>query len=181
MAVELAIITSLVGVIIRNSGSFKWFYLAFIGSVFFNVLVGLDSLSLDNLAADSAVAQHRSGGMTGNPNGLGFYCFIGLLSVMGLFAEIRSLPGRIALLATTIPGLYGLVVSASRGAFTIFLITLLLWPLMCLRHLLRYRLLVLLAAILLAGLAVGFGQRVLDDTYLGKRMTDALRMEDNSS
>jgi O-antigen ligase len=52
---------------------------------------------------------------------------------------------------------------------------------MCLRDLLRYRLLVLLAAILLAGLAVGFGQRVLNDTYLGKRMTDAIRMEDNSS
>ena len=116
MAVELAIVTSLVGVIVRNSGSFKWFYFAFIGSVFFNVLAGLDSLSMDNLAADSAVAQQRSGGLTGNANGLGFYCFIGLLSVMGLFAEIRSLPGRVVLLATTLPGLYGLVVSASRGA-----------------------------------------------------------------
>ena len=181
MAVELAIVTSLVGVIVRNSGSFKWFYFAFIGSVFFNVLAGLDSLSMDNLAADSAVAQHRSGGLTGNANGLGFYCFIGLLSVMGLFAEIRSLPGRVALLATTLPGLYGLVVSASRGAFTILLITLLLWPLMCLKDLLRYRVLVLLAVVLFAGLAVGFGHRVLEDTYLGKRMNEAIRMEDNSS
>ena len=181
MAVELAMVASLVGVIVRNSGSFKWFYFAFVGSVFFNVLAGLDSLSMDNLAADSAVAQHRSGGLTGNANGLGFYCFIGLLSVMGLFAEIRSLAGRVALLATTLPGLYGLVVSASRGAFTIFLITLLLWPLMCLRDLLRYRLLVLLAALLFAALAVGFGQRVLEETYLGKRMNEAIRMEDNSS
>jgi O-antigen ligase len=181
MAVELAMITTLVGVIIRNSGSFKWFYFAFVGSVFFNVLAGLETLSLDNLAADSVVAQHRSGGLTGNANGLGFYCFIGLLSVMGLFAEIRSLPGRVALLATTLPGLYGLVVSASRGAFTIFLITLLLWPLMCLKDLLRYRLLVLLAALLFAAVAVGFGHRVLEETYLGKRMNEAIRMEDNSS
>jgi O-antigen ligase len=181
MAFELAMITTLVGVIIRNSGSFKWFYFAFIGSVFFNVLAGLETLSLDNLAADSVVAQHRSGGLTGNANGLGFYCFIGLLSVMGLFAEIRSLPGRVALLATTLPGLYGLVVSASRGAFTIFLITLLLWPLMCLKDLLRYRLLVIAAVILFVGLAAGFGHRVLEDTYLGKRMNGAIRMEDNSS
>ena len=181
MAVELAIVTSLVGVIVRNSGSFKWFYFAFIGSVFFNVLAGLDSLSLDNLAADSAVAQQRSGGLTGNANGLGFYCFIGLLSVMGLFAEIRSLPGRVALLATTLPGLYGLVVSASRGAFTILVITLFLWPVMCLRDLLRYRTVMLVGAVIVIAIGVLFSERVVEDTYLGKRMTEAMRMEDNSS
>jgi O-antigen ligase len=181
MAVELAIIISLVGVIIRNSGSFKWFYFAFIGSVFFNVLAGLDTLSLENLAADSVVAQQRSGGLTGNANGLGFYCFIGLLSVMGLVAEIRSVAGRVALLATTLPGLYGLVVSASRGAFTIFLFTLLLWPLMCLRDLLRYRVVLLFGAVLIIALTIIFGQQVIEETYLGKRMTDAMRMEDHSS
>ena len=181
MAFELAIITSLVGVIIRNSGSVKWFYFAFIGSVFFNVLVGLQTLSFDNLAADSTVAQQRSGGLTGNPNGLGFYCFIGLLSVMGLFGEVRSLPGRVVLVASTLPALYGLVVSASRGAFTIFIITLLLWPALCLRDLVRYRLAVFGAVVLFTALAIGFGQRVLDDTYLGKRMNDAIRMEDHSS
>jgi O-antigen ligase len=181
MALELAMTATLLGIIIRNASSVNWFYVAFIGAAFFNVLVGLDTLSLDNVAPDSLEAKQRNPGLTGNANSLGFYCFLGLLSVMGLLGEVRSVLGRVALLGLTLPALYGLVVSASRGAFIIFMIVLLLWPILCLRHLFRNRLLVFLVAAMAIALAVGFERWVVDSTRLGERLAAGFRMEDHSS
>ncbi len=181
LVIELAVVVSLLGIIIRYTGSVKWFYLAFIGSVFFNVLIGLRTVSWRGVAAGSDIAMERDAGLTGNPNALGFYCFIGILSVMALFGETKSKWVRVGSLFCTLPAIYGLVSSASRGAFSVLMVSLILWPLMCLRGRIRDWLGLAAAVTLIEALGFLFGQFVMKETYLGHRFESAWQMEDSSS
>ena len=77
--------------------------------------------------------------------------------------------------------LYGVVLSASRGAFLALISIILLWSLLCLVGSSRFKFMPVIGALLLLVLSYWTYQFIVKETYMGVRYTKATEMEDGST
>lgn len=172
---ELALIVLAVSVILKHSGAAKWFYLAFWGVAVVRVFYGSEPVSMERIIDTRAVSR------IDYANTIGFLCSLGILGLFAFWGETKKLWWRAALAAGGALALYGVVLSASRGAFVTLIAIVLLWPTMCLVGASRFKLKTIVGAIVLLFLAYEVYQFIVQETYMGVRYTTATRMEDGST
>lgn len=170
--VELALIVIFVSAILKRSGGAKWFYWAFLGVSAYSLYFMDDMISVDQLQLKTRIAS---------ANTLGFNCYLGLLSMLALFGETTKTWIRGVLAGAGLLALFGVVLSASRGAFMATVLLVLLWVPLCLIGSGRYKFAAVLAATVIFYAAYGVFQFVIHETYMGTRFTQATQLEDNSS
>jgi len=170
--VELALIVLFVSVILKYSGGTRWFFLAFLGVALFSVLTQSQGVGMEQLQMKGRIAS---------ANTLGFNCFMGLLGALALWGETDKWWLRSALAAGGILALYGVVLSASRGAFIASILLVLLWVPLCLVVGSRYKFAAFVGAMLILYVGHEAYRQVVQETYMGKRFTQASHLEDNSS
>jgi O-antigen ligase len=179
LIVEMAVVVGSLAIAIRRTGSINWFYVAFVAAGLFNVAVGIDPGSYARLT--DPTSTERQSGLNANPNSLGFFCFMGVLGALALLGGVRNWLLRIVFAGCGGVCIYGILISASRGAFVALLLSLVLWFLMCFldrsKH--KFKMLLLIPVLLLAGYFLV--QLVLSGTYLGNRLEQGARMDDGSS
>lgn len=168
MIAQMTAIVICVGLALRKSGGMNWFHVCFLLAVAYNILAGRDETQAERTLLEGL--QFRHAALTGNPNALGFYSVIGLLGALALLGAKRPFFVRGCLVVGAGLSVYGVVAAASRGAFLAMVLSLVLWPIMCLREGMRdrRRWLVLTAVLLVALLALG--RFILDQTLLGERL-----------
>jgi O-antigen ligase len=172
---ELMLIVLAVSVILKYSGAAKWFYLAFWGVGVVRVLYGSEPVSMERITGTETVSR------IDYANTIGFLCTLGILGLFAFWGETKKLWWRAALVAGGAFALYGVVLSASRGAFVTLIAIVLLWPAMCLVGASKSKLKALVGAIVLLYFAYEVYQFIVQETYMGVRYTNATRMEDGST
>ena len=172
----LTLIVTFIGLILKYSGSAKWFYIALLGAGILRLVYGDAPISMEHIAQveDSMARIDR-------PNDVGFLCAMGFLGVLGLWGETRKLWWRVVLVAGGVLSLYGVILSASRGAFIALILTMVLWPVVCLVGSSRRKIATAIGAILLLLATYYLYQFVVHQTYMGVRFTKATELEDGSS
>lgn len=169
---ELALIVLFVSVILKYSGGTRWFFLAFLGVALYSVFSQSEVVGLEQLQMKSRIAS---------ANTLGFNCFMGLLGALALWGETDKWWVRSALAAGGLFAIYGVVLSASRGAFIASILLILLWVPLCLVGGSRYKFAAFVGAVLVLYVGHMAYRQVVQETYMGKRFTQASHLEDNSS
>lgn len=175
MVFEFALIVLFVSVILKYSGASKWFFMAYFGVAVLRVFYGEEPISLEHIASTKAVARIDAA------NAVGYYCAMGIVGILALMQELKSLWLRGLLIAGGGVALYGVVLSASRGAMVALMATAVLWPTLCLVGGSRFKLKGVLGAVLVLILSYWFFQLIVQDTYMGVRFTRATQLEDGSS
>ncbi len=175
LMIELSLIVLAVSVILKYSGAAKWLYLAFWGVGVVRVLYGSEPVSMERITGTEVVSR------IDYANTIGFLCTLGVLGMFAFWGETKKWWLRAALVAGGAFALYGVVLSASRGAFVTLIAIVLLWPAMCLVGASKSKLKALVAAVVLLYLAYGIYQFIVQETYMGVRYTNATRMEDGST
>ena len=171
----LVLIVIAVSIILRNSGGVKWFYLAYLGVAVFRVLYGEGPVDMERIADTRVVDRITSA------NAVGYSCVLGVVSVLGLMQELKSFWFRAGLLAAGGIALYGVILSASRGALVALMSAAFLWPLLCLVGSSRFKAKAMTVSILILIVSYGVFQFIIQDTYMGVRFTHATQLEDGSS
>lgn len=169
---ELALIVLFVSVILKYSGSTRWFFLAFLGVALYSLFSRNEVPGMEQLQMKGRIAS---------ANTLGFNCFMGLLGALALWGETDKWWGRTALAAGGLLAVYGVVLSASRGAFIASILLVLLWIPLCLVVGSRYKFAAFAGAVLVLYAGQMAYRQIVQETYLGKRFTQASHLEDNSS
>ena len=172
---ELALIVLAVSVVLKHSGAVKWFYLAFWGVAVVRVFYGSEPVSMERIVDTRTVSR------IDYANTIGFLCSLGILGLLAVWGETKKLWWRAALVAGGALALYGVVLSASRGAFVTLIAIVLLWPAMCLVGASRFKPKTIVGAIILLFAAYEVYQFIVQETYMGVRYTNATRMEDGST
>ena len=172
---EFVMIVIFVSVILKYSGAAKWFYFAYFGVAVLRVVFGEDPISIDQIASTKTVARIAAA------NAVGYYCATGIIGILGLMREIKSVWFRALLLAGGGVALYGVVLSASRGAMVALMATAVLWPTLCLVGGSRVKVKAVAGAVLVLILSYWTFQFIVQDTYMGVRFTNATHLEDGSS
>jgi len=172
---ELTVVVTLLATVLGRSGEARWFYLAFLGVAIVRVFTVGEPISVERIADTQPVARIASA------NAVGYYSAMGILSVLGLLKETRK-PWQWAVLVAG-GGLcfYGVVLSASRGAFAVLIATAILWPTLCLVGGSRFKMKAVLGALVVFILAYWTFQFVIQDTYMGTRFVRSTHMEDRST
>ncbi|MBE7503818.1 MAG: hypothetical protein HS113_26740 [Verrucomicrobiales bacterium] len=170
LVAEMVVLVWCISTVLRNSSGMHWFYVAFLGAGVFNVLLGVDFIGGLAEAVDSLGNQERQGGISGGTNALGFYCFMGILGGLALLGEWRSKLLRTVLLVGCGICLYGVAGAASKGAFLLTVLAVVLWPVLCFREQLRRRLTVLVPAGVAALIVVVGLPWIMENTFLGARL-----------
>lgn len=169
---ELALIVLFVSMVLQRSEGAKWFYWAYLGVALYSLYFQDEMISVDQLQMKSRIAS---------ANTLGFNCYLGLLGALALFGETTKAWVRGVLVGGGLLALFGVVLSASRGAFLATVLLVLLWVPLCLIGSGRYKFAAVLAAAVILYVAYGVFQFVIQETYMGTRFTQATHLEDNSS
>jgi O-antigen ligase len=180
LSVQMAAIVFVVGLILRRSGGMKWFYWSLVAVAVFNVVLGLEGGPDIAVLVDSSTRE-RATGLTRNANTLGLMCALGFFGVLALLGQLNSWVIRAALLGAGAVCLYGTLRSASRGAFLVAALVLLLWPALCYKERLRNRWSVIFPVLIAGAIAMVSIPWVLENTYLGARLNTARYMEDSST
>nr|HPJ57883.1 O-antigen ligase family protein [Kiritimatiellia bacterium] len=141
----------------------------------FRVVYGQGPISFDRIA-DTRVVERIAGA-----NAVGFYCVLGIIGMLALMQEVKSLWLRGGLAAGGVIALYGVVLSASRGAFVALIATAVLWPVLCMVGGSKDKSKAVVGALVVLVLAYWMFQFVVESTYLGVRFTNATQLEDGSS
>lgn len=176
LVMELVLITISVSLILERSGGAKWFYAAFLAVAVQQVVFGENPIGMDQIAS-SEVTMGRIEGA----NGIGFHCVLGILGALALWREPRGIWLRLVLVLGGGLALYGVVLSASRGAFVTLIATVILWSTLCLVGGSRLKIKAVIGAIVIILLAYWTYQFILQNTYMGVRFTNATQLEDGSS
>lgn len=172
---ELALIVLAVSVILKHSGAGKWFYLAFWGVAVVRVFYGSEPVSMERIIDTRVVSR------IDYANTIGFLCSLGILGLLAVWGETKKLWWRAALVAGGALALYGVVLSASRGAFVTLIAIALLWPTMCMVGASKFKFKTIVGAVVLLFLAYEVYQFIVQNTYMGVRYTTATHMEDGST
>lgn len=175
LVLELTVVVIAVAVIVGRSGSMHWFYLAYWGVAIFRVVYGEGAISMERIADTRAVERIT------DANAVGYYCSLGIVGMLALLKEVKRMWMKGLLIAGGAFALYGVVLSASRGAFVALMAIAVLWPLLCMVGSSRYKLNALVVAAILIFLAFQAVQLIIQETYLGVRFTQASQLEDGSS
>lgn len=168
MNAQMLVVITSISIVIRLSGMFNLFYVAFLFSVCFNILIGMKATPTDFFS--QAMESSREAALTGNPNALGFYSAIGLLGTMAIIGEKKSRISRIVSVFGACLCLFGIIASGSRGAFLVLCITIVLWPIMCFRSIFRKRISLVIFLVTLSATTYFIYDYILSNTYLGKRL-----------
>lgn len=175
LILELTLVVAALSLIIERSGEMRWMYLALIGVALFRVFHGEGPVSFDRIA-DTRVAARIAGA-----NAVGFYCALGIIGMLALLKEVKSIWLRGALVASGIIALYGVILSASRGAMVALIATAILWPALCMVNIAKYKTRAIAGAVVVLLLFYWVFQFIIQDTYMGVRFTRATQLEDSSS
>jgi len=176
--VQFLIITIAISLVIKKTGQMQWFFWALLGVVLFNVLIGLGGISQETIHLAEA---ERTEGLYTNPNLLGAHAQIGILAVLALLGEKRSWLIRAVLIGGALVALFGLVLSASRGAFLPVILYALLWPTMCIGSQVQKKWKLIFPMMVIIAIALILTPWIMDNTVMGKRMLMAQQMEDGSA
>ncbi|MBN1879730.1 O-antigen ligase family protein [bacterium] len=171
--IELTILVILISAIIKYSGDVKWFYIAFIGIAIFRVFYRIEDFGLDQITNPGTDFRRYE-----DSNALGYFAFMGILSLFGLWMETKSNILRLMLVGLAMISLYGLLYSASRGALVSLIVLVLLWPPLCLVDGARNKMLALLVSAVFIAVAYQGIRFIMLETYLGWRFQTM--MEDNA-
>lgn len=176
LVTEFVLIVISVALILERSGAATWFYLALLLAGVVRILSGENPIGMDQIIQTEDVVDRIDAA-----NSIGFLCALGILGMLGCLGETRRLWLRGALLVGGAVALYGVVLSASRGAFLTLIATVVLWSFLCLIGSARFKFTAVIAAILLLILSYWAYQFIVHETYMGTRYTKALGMEDGST
>ena len=176
IVVEVVLMVMFISVIIKYSGESRWFYLAFLGVGVWRVFNGDTQIGLDQLEYTRGPVERVE-----SANELGFYCSLGFLSMFALWRETKNFLLRGALIGCGVILLYGIVLSASRGAFSTVLLSVILWSVLCLPSSSRLNVNALVGAFLILFVTYVGYQYVMLLTPMGVRFSNALEMKDTSS
>ena len=172
---ELALIVSAVSVILKHSGAAKWLYLAFWGVAVVRVFYGSEPVSMERIIDTRVVSR------IDYANTIGFLCSLGILGLLAFWGETKKIWWRAALVAGGALALYGVVLSASRGAFVTLIATMLLWPTMCMVGASKFKFKAIVGAVVLLFVAYEVYQFIVQNTYMGVRYVQATHMEGGST
>lgn len=175
MVFEFLMILLFVSVILEHSGGVKWFYLAFVGVAVLRIVSGEDPISFARIADTQVVARITSA------NAIGYYCAVGIVSILALMRETRRFWMRGLLVAAGGVALYGVVLSASRGAMVVLMATAVLWPALCMVGAARSKAKAVVGSAVILALSYWIFQAIIQNTYMGVRFTNAAQLEDGSS
>jgi O-antigen ligase len=139
------------------------------------VFQGSEPVSMERITGTEVVSR------IDYANTIGFLCALGLLGLFACWGETKKLWWRAALVAGGAFALYGVVLSASRGAFATLMAIVLLWPPMCLVGASRFKIRAIFGAVAVLFLAYEAYQFIVQETYMGVRFLNATRMEDGST
>ena len=175
MVFEFAMLLLFVSVILKNSGGVKWFYLAFVGVAVLRIVSGEDPISFARIADTQVVARITSA------NAIGYYCAVGIIAVLALMRETTRMWMRGLLVAGGGVALYGVVLSASRGAMLVLMATAILWPALCMVGAARSKAKAIVGSVVILAVSYWTFQAIIQNTYMGVRFTNAAQLEDGSS
>ena len=175
LVLELTLVVTALSLIIERSGGMHWLYLALIGVGIFRVFYGEGSISIDRIA-DTRVQARIAGA-----NAVGFYCVLGIIGMLALLKEVKSIWLKGALVASGAVSLYGVILSASRGAMVALIATAILWPALCMVSIAKYKTRAIAGAVVVLIAFYWIFQFIIQDTYMGVRFTRATQLEDGSS
>ena len=172
---EFVLVFNAVALILKNSGGFKWLFLAFVGAAAYRIVnvgapIGIDQL----ISTGEAVARIEGA------NAVGFCSALGVVGTVALLGETRSLWIRGSLVFAGLFSAYGILLSASRSAFTALMLVALLWPTLCLLGT-RFTVGKLIGAVVILLLCHWAYQVILLNTNMGVRFLQSTQMEDGST
>jgi O-antigen ligase len=171
-------IVALLGAVVRRNGDMNSMWWAFLAVAVFNAWYVFNSgveMSLGGLRG-----LERQRGLTGNPNALGFYSFTGLLGAMAIFGETKSFLGKALCVVGSVVALGGMVMAGSRGAYLVWVLSVLLWATTCLGGSRKRVWKVALGAVIGGALLVPVAGWIQANTALGKRTMEAVRQENTT-
>ena len=178
LVVEMLGMVALLGTVIRKSGYVNALWWAFLAVAIYNTAVIFVGGPLQIGGVSGHVVRAR--GITDNPNGLAFLCFMGILGALALAGEKPSLTVKVVAAAGAFVSLCGILAAGSRGAYFVLVLALLLWPLLCIESRARSKLVPIVATVV-AGVAlycmIGWIQV---ETNLGERTTRLFAGQDSS-
>ncbi len=176
---EMVFVVAAVGLVLRHSGKMRFFYSAFLAVAVFNVLFGVQRISVGQLSPDEFV---RDAGLTGNANALGFFSFMGVLGAMALWGEMRiAWFLKAVVLSGATLSFYGVLVSGSMGAFLVLPLALVLWAGMCYRGSSPRAWKVLLTSSMVVIMTFCVSWYVIEHTHVGDRMRRAATGNESSA
>jgi O-antigen ligase len=173
---ELTVIVIGISLILKYSGSVKWFHYAFLLAAVLAVFLLGQPIAMESLTpADPLRSELESA------NALGFSSALGVFGALAVLPEIRRFWARMAIIAGGLLAVYAVLLSASRTAFLALIIIAILWPTLCLASTGRFKLTALAGAVFMLFLLYLAYQFILQETYMGARFIRATEMEDNST
>ena len=175
LILELTLVVTAFSVIIGRSGGMHWLYLALVGVAVFRVFYNEGPINFDRIADTRVVAR------IAGANAVGFYCVLGIIGMLALLKEVKSIWLRGALVASGLIALYGVILSASRGALVALMATAVLWPALCMVSIAKYKTRAIAGAVVVLLLFYWVFQFIIQDTYMGVRFTRATQLEDSST
>lgn len=172
---EFVLVFNVVALILKNSGGSKWLFLAFVGAAAFRIVNVGAPIGVDQLVATGEAVARIEGA-----NAVGFSSALGVVGTVALLGETRSLWARGGLILAGLFSAYGVLLSASRSAFTALMLVALLWPTLCLLGT-RFTVGKLIGAVLILLLCHWAYQVILLNTNMGVRFMQSTQMEDGST
>lgn len=173
---QFLLILLLLSFIIANSGAIKPLLVAFLAmgaALTLYSATGLDTgVSLESTKELKRVVE---------ANAVGFRAVMGVMGGLALFPGARSRLLRGVLLVGMALSLYGLVLSASRGAFVMLFVFIALWLALSGTTIIRSKLAYVAIIIIVGVVGYYFYEFIMAETNLGRRMLLAQSVEDDST
>lgn len=179
LIIEMILLVWCISAVLRHSGGMKWFYWAFLAIGLYNVLVGLGGIDMAKIQGLEDAG--RAMGITRSANSFGIYSFFGFLGALALLGERRPWPVRGLLLLAAGIGLFGVIASASKGAFMFLALTLILWVVLCFKEQSRHWVGMLATIAILAVVGQFMVPWLLENTTMGGRLANAAAGEEGST
>ena len=179
LLLECVFVVGLLGAVVRRTGDMNSMWWAFLVVAVFNTWyvwrTGVVVTIRDFEGLD------RQAGLTGNPNGLGFYCFIGVMGAMAILGETKSLLRKSLCIAGAVVAFGGMVVAGSRGAYLAWILAVVLWATTCLGGAGKRWWKLGLGAVVAGAILYPTAMWIQESTTLGQRSSGAINREDTSS
>lgn len=176
LIMQYVLIVLFISFIIVRSGTAKPLLVGFVAVGPALILVGVSGLET-GLSLQSTQSLDR----VADANGVGFDSVISVIGVLALYPETRGKLLRLMLLLAGLLAVYGVVLSASRGALIVLFLVFGLWPLFCFPSLFRSKITAIGIVVVMGILGYLFYVFVMDQTNLGRRFMLMQNLEDGST
>lgn len=176
LVLQFTLIVLFISFIIANSGAVKPLFAGFVA-----VGAGLVLYHVSSLGTGISLESTQSLDRVAEANAVGFRSVMGIMGGLALYPETRAKTLRLMLVLAGLLALYGVVLSASRGALVALFLVFALWPLFCFKTLFRSKLIAAGIVVIIGILGYFFYDFVIDQTNLGRRFSKMENLEDNST